>query len=76
MRDLWAHKDLGVFSQNFAVTNLASHATALLKTVTAMLERANPSHSFAALVFPLALVTGRRQAELLRAGIISVVQGV
>jgi len=40
-------------------------ATALLKTVTAMLDNAKPSQSFAALVFPLALVSGRRQAELL-----------
>ena len=40
-------------------------ATALLKTVTSMLENAQSNHSFAALVFPLAIVCGRRQTELL-----------
>jgi hypothetical protein len=30
VRDLWEHKDLGVFEDGFTVANLASHATALL----------------------------------------------
>ena len=44
---------------------VVANATALLKTATSMLESANSSQSFAALVFPLAIVSGRRQAELL-----------
>ena len=44
---------------------VVTDATNLLKTVTQMLEKAQSHHSFAALVFPLALVSGRRQSELL-----------
>ena len=44
---------------------VVADATKLLKTVTTMLDYAHTKQSFATLVFPLAIVSGRRQAELL-----------
>ena len=40
-------------------------ATVLLKAAVTMVEHADVSHSFASLVLPLALLSGRRQTELL-----------
>ncbi|WP_244163276.1 glycoside hydrolase family 27 protein [Paenibacillus pectinilyticus] len=34
VRDLWIHTDLGTFNSSFSSTNLASHASRLLKVVT------------------------------------------
>ena len=36
VRDLWAHKDLGVFAGSFTFEALASHATALLMVTEAV----------------------------------------
>merc|ERR1712025_1307997 len=31
VRDLWAHKDIGIFTGTFAVDNVAAHGTAVIK---------------------------------------------
>ena len=61
---LKAQQDAALMKKNENCVVVADAAN-LLKTVTTMLDKAQSHHSFAALVFPLAIVSGRRQSELL-----------
>ena len=62
--ELKRNQELAQLRKNESVI-VVSDAKALLQAAVVMLERANPTHSYASLVIPLALVTGRRAVELL-----------